>query len=107
MSHTTYTYPMSTGGLMLAGDDPSCVREEEGEYRPFYRTFMEYIDLVNEKLPQVRAIISLMEAEEHNTPDGTLKQASLVIGEFIDDIALASKGLEAEYYREKRRNREK
>lgn len=105
MSHTTYTYPISTGGLTLAAGNPSQVGEEECEYRSFVSAFREYIDLVNEKLPQARAIVSLMEAEEHNTPDGTLKRASVTVGDFIDDVMLAGKALEAEYYREQRRNR--
>lgn len=35
-------------------------------------------------------------ASQH-TPDGTLKRASVVVGEFVDGIALASKALGAEY----------
>jgi hypothetical protein len=107
MSHATYTYPIRTGGLTLASDNPNCVREDETEYRTFRQTFIQYIDLLNEKLPKERAIISLMEADERNMADGVSKQANLLAGVLVDDIALASKALEAEYYRSVRRDEDK
>lgn len=107
MSHTSYPYPQSTGGLTVAGNVPSLVREEEGGYQSFSSVLIDYIDLVNETLPKARAIVSLMEAEENNTPYGTLKQASTVVGDFIEDVLLAHKALQAEYYRSQRRERGK
>jgi len=81
------------------------VREEQGG-RPFSRVMLEYFELVDEKLPKARAIAYLMQADEHNTPDGTLEGVSGLVAALLDEVILARKAMEGECDRELRRKRE-
>lgn len=84
-SHTTCLYPLSIGGLALPGDSPARVREERDDYRPFSRTLTDYTDLVNEKLPKVRAVALLLREPQHLPPD-SIEEAGVLIADFIDDV---------------------
>jgi len=103
MSEATYTYPR-TGGLALA-DNASFVREEGEEYRPFSSLLLDTIDIVNEKLPQARAVAYLMEARVE-PPEGTFQEAGALIARLIDDVMQAHKALDAARYREHLRKSE-
>jgi hypothetical protein len=107
MSHTTTTYPISTRGLSLDDAAPWLVREEESEYHSFSRVLLDTIDLVSDKLPKARTVASLLLNRPHEQPEGTLVEASVIITDLIDDVMLAHKAMEAEYYREQERNRDK
>jgi hypothetical protein len=98
MSHTTTLYPLSTGGLTLTGDSAFQVREEGPDYRPFSKVLLEYSDLVEEKLPQVRTVALLL---RDPLPPGGAEGLGALIADLIDDVMLAHKAMWAEYERQR------
>jgi len=85
MSHTTYTYPMPTGGLVLGAESPHQVREEGPEYDAFMRGFIDYTDLLNDKLPKARAIAWLLHDGEPVHQE-TIQDAALAMVDLIDEV---------------------
>ncbi|WP_303905937.1 hypothetical protein [Thiohalomonas denitrificans] len=98
MSHMITLCPQSTGGLMLADNCFVQVHEEEGEYRPFSSALVEYTDLVDKKLPQIRALGWALESAEY-FPEGSIKDMGLLIIDLVDEVMLAQKAMWAEYNR--------
>mgnify|MGYP001116309696 CR=1 FL=1 len=98
MSHETFLYPQSTGGLTLGNASCGQVREEGAEYRPFSSVLLEYVDLVNEKLPKAQAVAWLLR-DEHTGPQGTIDEASVLIAELIEEVVQANEAMWAQYQR--------
>ena len=96
MSHTTYTYPMPTGGLTLGHESPYEVREEGPEYAAFTGSYIDFVDVVDEKLPKARAIAWLL-YENQLLDEDAIRQSSLAIVDYLDELRLAHKAMYEKY----------
>ena len=85
MSHTIHTYPMPTGGLVLGSEAPWQVREEGEAYASFMKGFVDYTDLLNDKLPKARAIAWLLHDGEPVHQE-TIQDAALAMVDLIDEV---------------------
>lgn len=101
MSHETFVYPQSTGGLIPGHASSVQVREEEGEYVPFSTVLLRYTDLLDQKLPQIRALGWLLEGAE-DIQQTTARQTGLLIVDLVDEVMDAHRKMWAEYQRHRR-----
>ena len=82
----------STGGLVLGADAASQVREEDEAYASFMKGFVEYTDVLNDKLPKARAIAWLLHSGEPVHQE-TIQDAALTMVDLIDEVIQAHERL--------------
>lgn len=103
MSHRNVVYPFSEGDL-IRGDDPSLVGEEGAGYSGFRKSFLQYVDLVDNALPKAKAIAWLLH-DGDIAHEATVKEASLAIVDYIDEALAVHRELYEQYLQSRDRER--
>jgi hypothetical protein len=94
MSHSKVVYPFFNHGRTDAA--PSLVGEQGAEYVSFRKSFLDYVELLDNALPKARAIAWLIH-EGNISHEETIKEASLAIVDYIDEVLVAHRDLYEKY----------